>query len=131
MIELKPCPFCPDGKAIPNTKSEEGDRYNCSSPGCYLGEPWREYGVHIENWNTRPIEDAQASRIAILEMAVRALREIEWVECGYDGELLTCPRCSGMHPDTGDGDIKVYNLGKRGHAQDCPWLTSGELLEAK
>ena len=68
--ELKACPFC-GGKAIANIK--EPERVNCSTEGCYQSEAWREYGMRPQTWNTRPLEDAQAARIAELEVKVKAL----------------------------------------------------------
>lgn len=67
MDYIKPCPFC-GSKAIKNTKRLTDERFNCSKPGCYMSETWREFGVSRHDWNTRPIESAllEACKEALL-----------------------------------------------------------------
>ena len=65
MSELKPCPFC-GGVAQVNTWTMHGiteSRCFCSNSDC----PNSVRTVALEQWNTRPIEDALNARIAELE----------------------------------------------------------------
>jgi len=66
MSELKPCPFCgtlPQANAwIFRGISET--RYFCPNQEC----PLSVRTVTLEEWNTRPIEDALNARIAELEL---------------------------------------------------------------
>ena len=66
-IELKPCPFC--GKPA---KVDFFGEVGCEDSACYM----YERGLEVPRWNRRPIEDAQAARIARLEGAL-------WTICGY------------------------------------------------
>jgi hypothetical protein len=74
MSELKPCPFCgtlPQANAwIFRGISET--RYFCPNQEC----PLSVRTVTLEEWNTRPIEDALNARIAELEAARR------WIPVG-------------------------------------------------
>ena len=70
--ELRPCPFC---GAMPD--NERGVvRYDpgviCHTKGCLLECRW----FPIDDWNTRPIEDALRARIAELEALVDELVNI-------------------------------------------------------
>ncbi|WP_288610204.1 Lar family restriction alleviation protein [uncultured Victivallis sp.] len=63
--ELKPCPFC---GSDPRKHITE-DRYFfilCEKCGCHVAK--RSPDTAEEFWNRRPIEDAQAARIAELEV---------------------------------------------------------------
>ena len=69
--QAKPCPFCgkePQINIYPNYGNPPYDEklYFCANPKCqnYLGK-----GMTLEQWNTRPIEDALRARIAELEAA--------------------------------------------------------------
>ena len=65
MSELKPCPFC-GGVAQVNTWTMHGiteSRCFCPNSDC----PNSVRTVALEQWNTRPIEDALTARIAELE----------------------------------------------------------------
>ena len=62
---LQPCPFC-GGEAQVNTWTMHGiteSRCFCSNSDC----PNSVRTVSLEQWNTRPIEDALNARIAELE----------------------------------------------------------------
>jgi hypothetical protein len=62
--ELRPCPFCggvPD-PLLGGPESCTNDRCGC----VFLGH-------YNTTWNTRPVEDAQAQRIARLERVLRAV----------------------------------------------------------
>lgn len=67
-IELKPCPFCEKGHVASLERMPRVGRIDeearCSNCGVRLP---------IAAWNTRPIEDAQAARIAELVEALQAL----------------------------------------------------------
>lgn len=69
--ELRPCPFC-GGEAQVNTWTMRGiteSRCFCSNSDC----PNSVRTVALEQWNTRPIEDALHARIAELEALVQQL----------------------------------------------------------
>ena len=69
MSELKKCPFC-GGEAQVNTWTMHGiteSRCFCSNSDC----PNSVRTVALEQWNTRPIEDALHARITELEAAQR------------------------------------------------------------
>jgi len=72
MSELKLCSYC---KSVPqaNTWTLHGiseTRYFCPNPDC----PHSVRTVTLEEWNTRPIEDALNKRIAELEAAYEGLQ---------------------------------------------------------
>lgn len=62
-MEIKPCPYC--GRK-PKEYSDGGGFHvaYCNNPNCQNSG---EADLSIAAWNTRPIEDAQAARIAELE----------------------------------------------------------------
>ncbi len=62
--ELKPCPFC--GKSRPENWTEVNKLVLC---------PYCETVALRRTWNRRPIEDAQAVRIAELETERDRMRE--------------------------------------------------------
>lgn len=64
-IELKPCPFC--GKSA--YLSDVSDCIGCVGTCPIAGD-----AITLEDWNNRPVEDAQAARIAELERTVDELR---------------------------------------------------------
>jgi hypothetical protein len=73
MIELKKCPFC-GGEAQVNTWTMHGiteSRCFCSNSDC----PNSVRTVALEQWNSRPIEDALNARIAELEAENAGLKE--------------------------------------------------------
>ena len=75
MSELKPCPFC-GGMPKVNDWTLKGitdKRCFCDNENCpvYLSKT-----IAIDDWNTRPIEDALQSRIAELEALVDELVNI-------------------------------------------------------
>ena len=70
--ELKPCPFC-GGMPKVNDWTLKGitdKRCFCDNEKCpvYLSKT-----IAIDNWNTRPIEDALNARIAELEAEIERL----------------------------------------------------------
>ena len=71
MSELKPCPFCGNEPTVTNEFDDEVLFYGCTKDiDCPLYDaPF----VNLENWNTRPIEDALNARIAELESLVEQL----------------------------------------------------------
>ena len=74
MSELKPCPFC-GNEAQVNTWTMHGiteSRCFCSNSDC----PNSVRTVALEQWNTRPIEDALHARIAELEAENNRLAEL-------------------------------------------------------
>ena len=69
--ELKPCPFC--GKSRPENWTEVNKLVLC---------PYCETVALRRTWNRRPIEDAQAVRIAELEADRDRLREaLQRISC--------------------------------------------------
>lgn len=64
-IELKPCPFC----GSPGYWSDVSDCVGCVGTCPIAGD-----AMTFDDWNNRPIEDAQAARIAELERTVDELR---------------------------------------------------------
>ncbi len=73
--ELKKCPFC---GADPDISVQEDDTedtyYVVACTNCNMAHSSSDdEDVAIRNWNDRPIEDAQAARIAELEDTVRKL----------------------------------------------------------
>ena len=107
--ELKPCPFC-GGMPKVNDWTLKGitdKRCFCDNEKCpvYLSKT-----IAIDDWNTRPIEDALNARIAELEAAQRwrvvANGELPEVYRNEDGEFIPFLVCEG------DGDrpfIAMYN----------------------
>ncbi|WP_277202297.1 Lar family restriction alleviation protein [Victivallis vadensis] len=76
--ELKPCPFC---GADPDISVQEDDTedtyYVVACTNCNMAHSSSDdENVAIRNWNDRPIEDAQAARIAELEAERDRLREV-------------------------------------------------------
>ena len=73
--ELKPCPFCGN----PPRKHISEDCYFfilCDKCGCHVAK--RSPDAAEKHWNTRPVEDAQAARIAELEAASLAWEKLDW-----------------------------------------------------
>jgi hypothetical protein len=82
MSELKPCPFC-GGMPKVNDWTLKGitdKRCFCDNEKCpvYLSKT-----IAIDDWNTRPIEDALQARIASLEAEI-ARRDEELLELNND-----------------------------------------------
>ena len=79
MSEMKPCPFC-GGMPKVNDWTLKGitdKRCFCDNEKCpvYLSKT-----IAIDDWNTRPIEDALNARIAELEAHIAALEEAAEIE---------------------------------------------------
>jgi len=60
----------------------------------------------------------QAAKIAELEAAIRALRNVDWAELDSD-DTVYCIYCLE------GGFVAIRDVV---HALDCPWLTSGKLV---
>jgi len=80
MSEMKPCPFCGGEPTSSNEFDDEVLFYGCTKDiDCPMYDaPF----VNLENWNTRPIEDALNARVAELEALVQ---QLVWV----GNDLLT------------------------------------------
>ena len=72
MNELKNCPFCGSELTEDDAFSEDGYPQMCH---CI----WQTNSAEkaVQNWNTRPIEDALQARIDELEKIIKGLLEIE------------------------------------------------------
>ena len=77
--ELKPCPFCGEMPKVNDwtLKGITDKRCFCDNEKCpvYLSKT-----IAIDDWNTRPIEDALNARIAELEAHIAALEEAAEIE---------------------------------------------------
>ena len=69
--ELKPCPFCGETPIYAVTPDGENDSIDCR---CGESECFLDDG-RLDQWNCRPIEDAQAVRIEALEAENGRLRD--------------------------------------------------------
>ncbi len=81
--ELKPCPFCGETPIYAVTPDGENDSIDCR---CGESECFLDDG-RLDQWNCRPIEDAQAVRIEALEAENRRLRETLEMLAKFAGEL--------------------------------------------
>jgi hypothetical protein len=72
--KLRPCPFCGKEMSEKNFFSCDGYPQAC---GCWEMTHAGEEAEKV--WNTRPIEDALAARVAELEGALRDIRDHYWV----------------------------------------------------
>jgi len=70
MSELRPCPFCGSSNV-----AEVDTQAVCQNCHAINGDPFDYDYPRIEEWNTRPIEDALTARIAELEQENARLRE--------------------------------------------------------
>ena len=91
--ELKPCPFCGKTPIYAVTPDGENDSIDCR---CGESECFLDDG-RLDQWNCRPIEDAQAVRIEALEAEngrLRdALKEIEECANGEYWKRIPDPSC--------------------------------------
>jgi hypothetical protein len=79
--ELKPCPFC--GQPAETTIDSRGEtRARCANTDCVFrpGEYDDFWQGTLEEWNTRPIEDALRAEVAAIPYA--KIREIAEDYCG-------------------------------------------------
>ena len=110
--ELKPCPFCGGVAQVINTWTMHGiteSRCFCSNSDC----PNSVRTVALEQWNTRPIEDALNARIAELEeecasLGVRLHDEMSQLEIATD---LGNKRWIALN--------KIYEDGEKHNANWC------------
>ena len=77
--ESRPCPFC-GGEAHECLDNH----FDCLNPGCPMAGA---RAIPLENWNTRPIEDALTARIAELEAEVTKGHELQDAYCDRIAEL--------------------------------------------
>lgn len=91
--ELKPCPFCGETPIYAVTPDGENDSIDCR---CGESECFLDDG-RLDQWNCRPIEDAQAVRIEGLEAENKrlreALKEIEDFANNEYGKRIPAPSC--------------------------------------
>jgi hypothetical protein len=115
MSELKPCPFC--GRK----PYERGGYVSCHTEECLANADYHEPAIgSIEDWNTRPIEDALNARIAELEKDL-SNKEIEYTDLWDDALALQSriaeleaerrwiPVSEGL-PEIEEGDSKEYDV---------------------
>lgn len=82
-IELKPCPRCKAGVSIIRANGAKW-------VSCRCGIQSSRYGEHIDDermirdWDYRPVEDAQAARIAELEAAIQRCCRNCWADKATD-----------------------------------------------
>ena len=74
--ELKKCPFCgADSDISVQDYDTEDPYYVVACTNCNMAHSSSDdENVAIRNWNDRPIEDAQAARIAELEREIKFLK---------------------------------------------------------
>ena len=78
--ELRLCPFC-GGEAHECLDNH----FDCLNPGCPMAGA---RAIPLENWNTRPIEDALTARIAELKPIIDKLVEgIDSLTSGFPLEI--------------------------------------------
>jgi len=65
MNKLKKCPFCKDGR---KPKVDFIGHVHCPIPG--IGEHCSRGGLTVEEWQSRPLEDALQKRIDELEAEI-------------------------------------------------------------
>ena len=107
--ELKPCSFC---KSIPQAYTWilygiTETRYFCPNPDC----PHSVRTVTLEQWNTRPIEDALNARIAELE------EENDRLQDGWFRDETICPDGS-LRPKVSDLLNRIAELEAEGLEED-------------
>ncbi|MGF0036490.1 Lar family restriction alleviation protein [Victivallis vadensis] len=97
--KLKPCPFCgADSDISVQDYDTEDPYYVVACTNCNMAHSSSDdENVAIRNWNDRPIEDAQAARIAELEAERDRLREAlkeiaEFADSEY-GKRIPAPSC--------------------------------------
>ncbi len=72
-MEIKDCPFC-GGKASKGCGIES---IHCSNIECVMPG----ISVSIEQWNTRPIEDALRAKREAAEAYIEAIEEFDAISC--------------------------------------------------
>ena len=79
MSELKPCPFCGNDARF----YKVDNKVTCSNSSCIASVKY----TPIDDWNTRPIEDAQAAEIERLKARVIELSNALLVEKTYNASM--------------------------------------------
>jgi uncharacterized protein (DUF342 family) len=97
--ELKPCPFC-GSEATMNERNAMEEFVNCSKPGCSLSETWA-VAIFIDNWNTRPREDALTAELDKRERQVKNLNLA--LQLCKDVVVMNAKKC-GIEPE---GDVAM------------------------
>lgn len=88
--ELRPCPFC-GGEAESTPGRHEQCYARCSMFGCEANNPW----VAIEDWNSRPIEDALRAELEEARntiengLTAKCLRDLQSELARKDKEIKT------------------------------------------
>jgi hypothetical protein len=106
MKKLKPCPFCP--------KSELSYEF----PVQKIGDVICDYcgaSAHHKQWNTRPIEDAQAAKIAQLEKALELACHKTITPCPAPETFKKCEGCPGFYVDDLEDENEACTRGKMSH----------------
>lgn len=104
--ELRPCPFC-GGEAQVNTWTLHGiteSRCFCSNSDC----PNSVRTVALEQWNTRPIEDAL--RLEAADVFSRQIIELEAANARLTAELSAL-RAEKAELDSGMHEMRAYRDG--------------------
>ena len=116
--ELKPCPFC-GGMPKVNDWTLKGitdKRCFCDNEKCpvYLSKT-----IAIDDWNTRPIEDALNARIAELEAELKITDELLKEATETIGAVVAC--CTYNSND--DAKIGIYGIDQKAFTRIDQFIT--------
>jgi Lar family restriction alleviation protein len=115
MSELKPCPFCGGeaDRSCDELGGVDGDWIFCQDCGHGI-QQWETETIEdvIKNWNTRPLEDAQAEIIkALKEDGERLDLYVSHKDyCDYRNDVHTCT--CGMWKVEDDHKALMQKIGK-------------------
>ena len=77
--------------------------------------------------NARGTILAQIAVIELMKNIIAELRKVEWTN---NNGTLSCPHCHNIKPGQPNANYKAQQSERDvDHAEDCPWVRAGELLE--